>query len=482
MKSSYVYFLRSMKDGNFYVGWTTDVNRRLKEHNAGLTRLTKARRPFKLVGYETYPSSEAAKKRERTLKHCPRMNARFKKRLLNQRGKEVAGVRTIGVVTVGRSDYSIYLPLLRRVQQDAALKLHLIVSGMHLSPEFGLTVKAIEDDGFEIGERVEMLLSSDTPEGIAKSMGLGTVGFAQIYARFRPDILVVLGDRFEMYAAAIAALPFKIPVAHIHGGELTQGAIDDALRHSMTKLSHLHFVSTDVYAKRVIQLGEEAWRVVTCGALSLDNLCTTRLLSREEFADRFGITLPEKFLLITYHPVTLEYEQTERQIRELLAALDAVGLPVLFTMPNADTGGRVIRRLIKEFLANHPESRKIESLGTQGYLSAMALATVMVGNSSSGIIEAASFNLPVVNVGTRQQGRMRGKNVIDVGCTRAEILAGIRKAVSAAFLASLADLTNLYGNGGAAGRIADKLKNVALDDKLLVKRFYEGELKGLCTH
>jgi len=396
-----------------------------------------------------------------------------KKRTLNKSRNERGGVRTIGVVTVARSDYSIYLPLLRRIQEDSDLNLYLIVSGMHLSPEFGSTVKAIEDDGFEIGERVEMLLSSDTPEGIAKSMGLGTVGFAQAYARFRPDILVVLGDRFEMHAAALAALPFKIPVAHIHGGELTQGAIDDALRHSMTKLSHLHFVSTDVYAGRVIQLGEEPWRVVTCGALSLDNLSTMRLLSRKELADRLSIPLPEKFLLVTYHSVTLEYEQTETQVGELLAALDTFGLPVLFTMPNADTGGRVIRRLIKEFLSRHHDSKEIENLGTQAYFSAMALATAMVGNSSSGIIEAASFSLPVVNVGNRQRGRIYGKNVIDTGYTRAKILTGIKKATSPEFCAGFSNLVNPYGNGHAAERIVDRLKEVKLNGKLLQKNFYK---------
>jgi UDP-hydrolysing UDP-N-acetyl-D-glucosamine 2-epimerase len=344
---------------------------------------------------------------------------------------------------------------------------------MHLSPEFGLTVKAIEDDGFEISERVEMLLSSDTPEGIAKSMGLGTIGFAQAYARFRPDILLVLGDRFEMHAAAVAALPFKIPVAHIHGGESTEGLIDEAIRHSITKMSHLHFVSTEFYAQHVIQMGEEPGRVLTCGALSLDNLPTTCLLNREEFADQFGITLPEKFLLVTYHPVTLEYEQTERQVRELLAALDAVGLPVLFTMPNADTGGRVICKMIGVFISDHPDSRAVENLGTQGYFSAMALATAMVGNSSSGIIEASSFSLPVVNVGNRQLGRIRGKNVIDVGHTRAEILAGIKEATSPEFRARFSDLVNPYGDGHAAERIVKRLKEVKLDNQLLLKRFHE---------
>ena len=382
-------------------------------------------------------------------------------------------MRTIGVVTVSRSDYGIYLPLLRAIEADPELQLYLIVSGMHLSPEFGHTVDMIKADGFNVDEQVETLLSSDTPEGIAKSVGLGILGFAQVYARFRPDILVVLGDRFEMYAAVVAALPFKMPVAHIHGGELTEGAIDDSLRHSITKMSHLHFVATDVYAQRVIQMGEEPWRVVTCGALGLDNLRTIRLLNRHEFAKQFGITLPDKFLLVTYHPVTLEFEHTERQTRELLAALDAIGLPVLFTMPNADTGGRVIRRLIDGFLFKHPDSKRIENLGTQGYFSAMALAEAMVGNSSSGIIEAASFSLPVVNVGNRQKGRIRNKNVIDVGYSHAEILKGIKKATSPAFRTTLQGTVNLYGDGHAAEKIVEVLRGIELGDRLVVKRFHE---------
>jgi len=381
-------------------------------------------------------------------------------------------MRTISVVTVARSDYGIYLPLLRRIQADPDLWLYLIVAGMHLSPEFGLTVKAIEADGFEIGERVEMLLSSDTPVGIAKSMGLGTIGFAQAYARFRPDILVVLGDRFEMHAAALAALPFKIPVAHIHGGETTQGVIDDALRHSMTKLSHLHFVSTQEYARRVIQLGEEPWRVIVSGAPSLDNLRVVRLLTREELAVRFGLHLDETpFLLVTFHPVTLEYEQTEWQVTELLAALEACGLPVVFTMPNADTSGRTIAHMIGEFIATHSSAQAVDNLGTQGYFSMIALAAAMVGNSSSGIIEAPSFKLPVVNIGTRQHGRVRAANVTDVGYERAEIVEGIRTAVQPEFRESLRELVNPYGSGQASDKIVERLKEVVLNDRLVTKRF-----------
>jgi UDP-hydrolysing UDP-N-acetyl-D-glucosamine 2-epimerase len=384
-------------------------------------------------------------------------------------------VRTIGVVTVARSDYGIYLPVLQEIQADSDLRLHLIAGGMHLSPEFGLTVNAIEADGFEIGERVEMLLSSDTPEGIAKSMGLGTIGFAQAYARFQPDILLVLGDRFEMHAAVVAALPFKIPVAHIHGGESTEGLIDEAIRHSITKMSHLHFVSTHFYARRVIRMGEEPWRVVVSGAPGLDNLHKFPLLSRGELRERYGFDLSGPTLVVTYHPVTLEYEHTKTHVQELLAALEEVDLSVIFTYPNADTQGRLIIELVREFVARHERTRVAVNLGTQAYFSLMRYAAAMVGNSSSGIVEAASFKLPVVNIGNRQRGRIRGKNVIDVGYSRVEILEAITKAISPAFRASLTNLSNPYGNGHAAEKIIDKLKAVTIDERLFLKHFYDPE-------
>ena len=388
-------------------------------------------------------------------------------------------MRTVGVVTVARSDYGYYLPILRRIQRHPELTLHLIVSGMHLSPEFGSTYKFIEDDGFEIGERVEMLLSSDRPEGIAKSIGLGIIGFAQSYARCRPDILLVMGDRFEMYAAAVAALAFKIPLAHIHGGELTLGAIDDALRHSITKFSHLHFASTTEYAHRIEQLGEEPWRITVSGAPTLDNLCEFRLLKPHELEQRHGLRLSQPPLLVTFHPVTLEYERTEWQVRELLAALDTLSLPVVFTMPNADTNSRMVISLIHDFVLDHPSTQIVDNLGTQGYFSLMAFSTAMVGNSSSGIIEAPSFKLPVVNIGIRQEGRVRGENVIDVGYERAEITAGIQKALEPKFRDAIANLPNCYGDGHASERIVDQLSSVTLDDRLLLKRFRSFSAAGV---
>jgi UDP-hydrolysing UDP-N-acetyl-D-glucosamine 2-epimerase len=382
-------------------------------------------------------------------------------------------MRTIGLVTVARSDYGIYLPVLREIQAHPGLRLQILVSGMHLSPEFGLTVKEIEAEGFPIRDRVEMLLSSDTPEGIAKSLGLGVLGFAQVFGRFRPDILVVLGDRFEMYVAALAALPFKIPVAHIHGGEVTRGAMDEALRHSLTKLSHLHFVATAEYARRVEQLGEEPWRVTVCGAPALDHLNSLVLMSAAELEFRFPLRLTGPFLLVTFHPVTLEYERTEWQVGELLAALETCGLPAVFTRPNADTGNRTIVRMIKDYVATHLSAQMVDNLGTRAFFSLMSLAAAMVGNSSSGIIEAASFKLPVVNIGARQEGRVRGANVIDVGYDRLEILKGIHRAVQPEFQKNMTGLVNPYGVGQAAAIIVEKLASVALDDNLLKKSFYD---------
>jgi UDP-N-acetylglucosamine 2-epimerase (non-hydrolysing)/GDP/UDP-N,N'-diacetylbacillosamine 2-epimerase (hydrolysing) len=379
-------------------------------------------------------------------------------------------MRTIAVVTVARSDYGLSLPILRLIQRDPSLRLHLIAAAAHLAPEFGLTVRAIEADGLPIAERVEMLLASDTPEAIATSMGLGVTGFAKAYARVRPDLVVVLGDRFEMHAAALAALPFAIPVAHIHGGELTQGAIDDALRHSLTKLSHLHFVATEEFARRVRQLGEEAWRVTVSGAPGLDGL-RDGLLGREALESRFGLRLDRPPVLATFHPATLEADQAQAQAREWLAALEASEAPILFTMPNADTNGRAVRALIGDFVVSHPEAQVVETLGTPGYASVMALAAAMVGNSSSGLVEAGSFGLPVVNVGARQEGRLRGPHVIDVGNGRDAILAGIRRALSSAFRAGLRGMANPYGDGHAAERIVARLAQVPLDGRLIRKRF-----------
>lgn len=385
-------------------------------------------------------------------------------------------MRSIGVITTSRADYSGYRPLLKAFEADPDISLKLYVSGMHLSPEFGLTVRSIENDGFEIAQRIEMLLSSDTPEAIAKSMGLGLIGFGQAFSKYRPDILVVLGDRYEMLAAALAALPFKIPIAHLCGGELTEGAIDDALRHSITKLSHLHFTSTEAYARRVIQLGEDPNRVFASGEPALDDVLAAPQLAPEELQRRFGVNVERPFLLVTFHPVTLEYEQVEWQIDELLAALDQARFPVIFTMPNADTAGRIIAARMWQWVESHPGiGQMVDNFGAEAYFSVLSRSVAVVGNSSSGLIEAPSFKVPAVNVGNRQAGRIRAANVIDVGYDRTEILAAIQKAASTEFRESLRSLENPYASksNSAVLTITNVLKRVELGNSLLQKKFHD---------
>jgi len=375
---------------------------------------------------------------------------------------------------VARSDWGIYQPVLRAIRAHDDLSLRIIVSGAHLSPEFGNTVKAIEEE-FEISDRVPSLLSSDGPGSVARAMALGTIGMAQAFERERPDILLVLGDRFDMFAAALAALPFNIPVAHIHGGELSEGAIDDALRHSITKLSHLHFVTTETYAARVRQLGEEPWRVVVSGAPALDHIRALKWLTREQIEEQFHITLDPAPLLVTFHPVTLEFNEVEAQTRVLFDALVDAGMPVLFTLPNADTNGRAIIDAIRRFAEEQRVPAQIvDSFGTEGYFSMMRIAAAMVGNSSSGLLEAASFGLPVVNIGNRQRGRVRGANVIDVGNDRKSIADAIRRAVSPQFRESIRDAANPYDAGRSAGEvIASTLATVPLGAHLIAKRFQD---------
>lgn len=385
-------------------------------------------------------------------------------------------MRTIAAVTGARSDYGCIVPVLRGISTDPALRLKLFVTGSHLSPDFGLTVRDVERD-FEITERIEMLVASDTPEAISKSVGLAVIGFAQTYARHRPDIILVIGDRFETLAAVTAALPFTIPVAHISGGEVTEGAIDDAIRHAITKMSHLHFVSLEEYRRRVVQMGEEPWRVTVSGESGLDNIRAIHELSTSEIERLIGMPLEPPPLLVTFHPTTLELGQTEIQAVEMLTALDAVGIPTVFTAPNADTEGRVIATRIQDFVRQHPNSRYVTNLGTQAYLSMMHRSAAMIGNSSSGIVEAASFQLPVVNLGSRQRGRVCGKNVIHTELKADVIVRAIRLALSPDFRECLRGLTNPYGDGKAAPRIVEVLKTVPLDRNLLIKKFHPtGEL------
>lgn len=390
-------------------------------------------------------------------------------------------MRRICVVTVARSDYGILRPLLRRIDEARDLELALVAGGMHLAPEFGNTIEEIRADGFEIARTADFLLPSDRPGDIARSLGRGTIRFVEAYEELRPDVLVVLGDRFETQAAALAAVPFLIPIAHIAGGALSGGAIDDAFRHAITKLSSLHFVETGTYAKRVVQMGEEPWRVHMTGALGLDNLNAVERLSLDELNRRFGLELAagDPPLLVTFHPVTREYTETRRYMENLLAALAACGLPIVFTYPNADTNGRIIIEMVESFLRDRPRARCVPHFGTLGYFSLMAQAAAMVGNSSSGIVEAASFKLPVVNIGTRQKGRLAPENVVTTGTGRDEILDGIRRATAPAFREGLKDLANPYGDGRAADRMVEVLRTVELrTPRLIQKAFHDLDTAG----
>lgn len=387
-------------------------------------------------------------------------------------------MRKIAVVTGTRAEYGLLYWILKGIHDDPELELQLIVTGTHLSQEFGLTVREIEHDGFSVTERVEMLLSSDTETAIATSMGLGIIGFAKIYEKLRPDILLVLGDRFEIMAAVTAAVPFRLAVAHIHGGETTEGAIDELFRHAISKMSHIHFPATPLYADRIIQMGENPENVFCFGAPGLDNIYMLNLLDRQQLAKELELPTEKAWGVITYHPVTLEKDDAKFHIKELLKAIDKFNqLYWVFTLPNADTENRVIINGIEDFVKKNPERTKLfKSLGQLKYLSLLKNVIVMVGNSSSGIIEAASFKLPVVNIGNRQKGRLRAKNVIDVQlCEKDRIINAINKALSKEVIDSLQVIENPYGNGKVSNKIIEVLKNIPLTN-IIKKQFYKLEI------
>jgi len=382
-----------------------------------------------------------------------------------------AALRIVGVVTVGRTDWSIWLPVLHELRRHPGLAVRLYATGMHLSPEFGTTIREVQEAGFEIAERIEIILSSDSPQGVAKAIGLGVLGFAQVFDHSRPDILLVMGDRFETLATVAAAMPFKIPVAHLHGGESTEGLIDELMRHAITKMSHIHFATTDLYAERIRRMGEEPWRVFVTGAPGIDAIKQTKPLSRSEFCNKYGLDSDQPFLLVTYHPVTLEFEDTALQVSRLLQALDRFKEQLVLTYPNADTAGRMVMELLRDYVASRSSAKLLINMGPLGYISAMQHAAAMVGNSSSGIIEAASLKLPVVNIGNRQRGRLKPVNVIDVGYTAAGIVAGIQQALSFEFRKGLQELVNPYGDGDASHKIAKVLGEIELGQQLISKSF-----------
>jgi UDP-hydrolysing UDP-N-acetyl-D-glucosamine 2-epimerase len=378
-------------------------------------------------------------------------------------------MRTIAVVTTSRADYShLYWPLYD-LAAHPNIDLKLIVMGSHLSPEFGYTVKEIEADGFAIHGQVECLLSSDTDVGMAKTIGVAVLSLADMLGNLRPDLLLLIADRYEMLAPISVALALRIPVAHIEGGEISEGAIDDAVRNAITKMSHLHFTSTETAQQRVIDMGEEQWRVHRAGAPSLDHLVRNKLYGREELEQRLGMSLQIPPLVIAYHPVTL-LEDTLAEAEELFAALHTIQGPLVFCYPNADAGSRELIARSERFLSAHGNGRIFTNLPALEYWSLLRHSDLMIGNSSSGIMETASFALPTVNVGIRQQGRERGANVIDVPAHRDAILDGVKRARSAEFRKTLHGMVNPYGNGTASQTIVKVLSTVPLGPELLFKR------------
>lgn len=382
--------------------------------------------------------------------------------------------RKICIVTGSRAEYDLLYPLMKEVAVDRDLQLQVIATGMHLSPEFGLTYRQIEADAFVIDARVEMLLSSDTPVGIAKSIGLGVIGFADALDRLKPNVLVILGDRFEILAAAQAAMVARIPIAHIHGGEATEGAFDESIRHAISKMAQWHFVAAEPYRRRVVQMGEAPERVFDVGAPGLDRLANLQWLDRSELEAALCIRLGTPLFLVTYHPVTLSSESPMAALEELLAALDEFSdATVIFTLPNADTGGRALVDGIGEWVGRHAKrARAVVSLGQQRYLSLMREADVVIGNSSSGLTEAPALKKATVNLGDRQMGRLKASSVIDAPEKQAEISAAIKRALSADFRGTLANTVSLYGFGEASGRIKDTLKSAQIS---FHKRFFDVE-------
>lgn len=383
--------------------------------------------------------------------------------------------RKICVVTATRAEYGPLKALLEDIKNDSELELQIISTGTHLSPEYGLTNQQILNDGFFINKKIEILLSSDTAVGVSKSMGLAQISFAEAFEELKPDILLVLGDRYELIPIVTAANVSLIPVAHISGGEVTEGAIDELIRHAVTKLSHLHFTAMNEYSQRVIQMGEQPERVFTVGEVGLDNLLRMKLMSRDEFEESIGRQLNKKNILFTYHPVTTQdiYE-VERDFNQILLGLEQLhDTLIIFTKANADVGGRLINKMIDEYVEKHSDRAiAFTSLGQLRYLSALQYVDAVVGNSSSGIVEAPSFKVATINIGDRQRGRVKAQSTLDIGVDAAELVSALQTINTSEFQARLAKVINPYGQGNSSRKVVDILKKVDLK-MLKTKRFYD---------
>ena len=382
--------------------------------------------------------------------------------------------RKICVVTGTRAEYGLLRWLMDGINKSKKLELQIIATGMHLSPEFGLTYQEIENDGFKIDKKIEMLLSADTPSSISKSTGLGLIGFADTFYELNPDIVIVLGDRYEVLAASLAAMFANIPIAHIHGGETTAGAFDEAIRHSITKMAWWHFVGAGEYEKRVIQLGENPGRVFNVGGLGVDAIKKTNLLSKDELMIKTGIKFDKKNLLITYHPVTLENKTSQQDFKSLLDVLSEIkDIYLIFTMPNADSDGRIIKQMIENFINKHPKnSISFTSMGSLNYLSTLQYIDGVIGNSSSGLAEAPTFKIGTINIGDRQKGRLKSESVIECDPTKKSIKLAIDKLYDHKFQKDLHSVQNPYGDGDAIEKIMSILSNKPIPEDMK-KDFYD---------
>lgn len=378
-------------------------------------------------------------------------------------------MKKILVVTGTRAEYGLLYWTMKAIQNDQDLELQLIVTGSHLSKEYGYTIEQIKKDGFNIDEEIDMIIDSTRKSALAKSMGLELIQMAQAFDRLSPDVLLILGDRYEIFVAATCAMMMNIPIAHINGGESTEGAIDEQIRHAITKMAHIHFTGAEFYKERIIKMGEEPWRVYNVGQAGIENIKRLKLLEKSELENELGLKFNKKVFLVTYHPVTLENESIGEQMDNLISAISEFQAKYIFTYPNADYGSRIIIDKINEFKEKNSDVYVFDNLGQIKYLSLLKYADVMIGNSSSGIIEAPSFKLPVVNIGDRQKGRLRNKNIIDTMYDKEEIKKAIEIALyDKKFKESLDHMINLYGDGETSSKIIRILKKINIGDKKLL--------------
>lgn len=383
--------------------------------------------------------------------------------------------KTISIMTATRAEYGLLRNIIYKLNKNENFNTKVVVTGMHLSPEFGLTYKEIENDGLNIDDKIEILLSSDTPTSVSKSMGLAIISFSEYFERVKPDLLVVLGDRYETLAVCCAAMNSRIPIAHLHGGETTEGAIDECIRHCITKMSYLHFTSTKLYRRRVVQLGEDPSRVFNVGAPGVENILKTKLLTKNNLENEIGFKLDKPYAVVTFHPVTLEENNVENEFKQILDACSKCDdMKFIFTKANSDSNGRIINYMIDKFAFNNNNVVAFESLGMIRYLSAIKYSHMVIGNSSSGIIEAPVFKVPTINIGDRQKGRLQGDTVINCITDSKQILLAIEKAMNMEFREKIKNCENLYGDGNTSEKVVNIIEKILLYETIdLKKKFYD---------